>query len=202
VPRAKAKLRATTTDSPLDRDRLVAVAADLADRDGWLQLSLSQVAREVDRHVTSLYGHVDGLDGLRRAVALLALQELGDVLWRAALGRSGADALESLAIAYRDYVRRHPGRSASLLAADPSGDEEMTALQLRSAEPAFATFQSFGLDRAAAVHANRIFAAAVRGFAIAEVNGVYRGDAESANTTFKLLVQLFITGLESGAWPA
>ena len=178
------------------------VAADLADRDGWLALSLSSVAREVDRHVTSLYGHVDGLDGLRRAVTLLALQELGDVLWRAALGRSGADALEAIATAYRDYVRKHPGRSASLLAAHPSGDEEMSALQLRSAEPAYATFRSFGLDQTAAIHAHRIFAATVRGFAVAEANGVYRGDAESANTTFLHLVQLFVTALESGTWPA
>ena len=45
-----------TKTSPryLDRETLVQTAADLADREGWAALTLSQVAREVDRHVTTL----------------------------------------------------------------------------------------------------------------------------------------------------
>ena len=83
------------TSTYLDRDDLIRVAADVADRDGWHNLTMSSVAKEVDRHVTSLYGHVDGLDGLRREVQLLVFDELADALWRAALGRTRDDALSA-----------------------------------------------------------------------------------------------------------
>ena len=68
------------TSTYLDRDDLIRIAADVADRDGWNNLTMSSVAKEVDRHVTSLYGHVDGLEGLRREVQLLVFDELADAL--------------------------------------------------------------------------------------------------------------------------
>jgi AcrR family transcriptional regulator len=61
-----------STGQFLDRDTLVATAADLADKIGWTELTLSKVAEAVDRHVSSLYSHVDGLDALRREIAVLA----------------------------------------------------------------------------------------------------------------------------------
>ena len=84
-------------------------AADLADEIGWNELTLSQVATTVDRHVSSLYTHVDGLDALRREVAVLAVTELADVVWEASVGTGGADALAAIAEAERDFGRAHPG---------------------------------------------------------------------------------------------
>ena len=62
----------------LDRVTLIEAAADLADVVGWNDLTLSRVAEAVDRHVSSLYSHVDGLDALRREVARLANAQLRD----------------------------------------------------------------------------------------------------------------------------
>jgi AcrR family transcriptional regulator len=70
--------RARTAGPYLDKATLVRAAADLADRDGWSRLTLSKAAESVDRHVSSLYTHVDGLDDLRRQIALLAIDELAD----------------------------------------------------------------------------------------------------------------------------
>src|SRR4051812_28390238 len=98
----------------LGRERLVLAPADLADREGWRGPTLPRVAQEVGRHAAPRYSHVDGLDGLRREVTLLALEELGQELWQAALGRSGPDALMSLARAYRAYAQQHPGRHEAL----------------------------------------------------------------------------------------
>ena len=89
TPRAQPVRPPATSGGYLDKATLVRVAADIADRDGWSKLTLSQVAKEVNRHVTSLYAHVDGLDALRREVTMLALEELADEVWQAALGRVG-----------------------------------------------------------------------------------------------------------------
>jgi len=183
----------------LDRDELIRVAADAADRDGWINLTMSGVAKEVDRHVTSLYGHVDGLDGLRRDVRVLALRELGDLCWEAALGRTGDDALTALLDIYRGYMRDHPGRCEALQAVDVR-DPEITRLGLRVAEPFFATLRSYGLDDATAIQAQQIISVAVRGFGVSEASGRF-GDRATADATFAQLRALFLSALGSGRWP-
>jgi AcrR family transcriptional regulator len=183
----------------LDRDELIRVAADIADRDGWLHLTMSSVAKQVNRHVTSLYGHVDGIDGLRREVQRLALTELGDRCWAAALGRSGADALGALLDVYREYTREHPGRSAALFDVDMQ-DEEVLELGRRLAEPFLVTLRSFGVDEDQLLSTQAIISVSVRGFGVAESSGRFARRVE-ADSAFAQMRALFIGALQSGAWP-
>lgn len=183
----------------LDRATLVRVAADVADRDGWADLTLSQVAREVDRHVTSLYAHVAGLDDLRREVTLLALGELSDAVWRAALGHVHDEALESIATVLRRYCEQHPGRTAAIMRTSHAGDPDLVRAAERLAEPTRATLRSFGLDERQVVHAHRVFSATVTGFVQAERNGLYASGG--ADETFRAALDVFVVALGSGRWP-
>lgn len=183
----------------LDRDDLIRAAADVADRDGWIHLTMSSVAKAVHRHVTSLYGHVDGLDGLRREVRLLALAELGNRCWEAALGRSGDDALVALLDVYRQYVRDHPGRSEALQAVDVR-DPDLAAAGRRVAEPFLVTLRTYGLDDRRARQAQQIISASVRGFGISEAAGRF-GSRRAADATFAQLRELFLVALRGGSWP-
>jgi AcrR family transcriptional regulator len=186
----------------LDKATLVRVAADVADRDGWANLTLSQVAKEVNRHVTSLYAHVESLDALRREVALLALEELADEVWQAALGRSGEDALAAIAAVERAYCRKHPGRSTAMFtfAFSRSDDKELRTRGLRLAEPLRATFRSFGLTEDQVTMAHSVFSSALRGLVLAEITDTFAfGDLDR---THEQLIQLFVVALSSGSWPA
>jgi AcrR family transcriptional regulator len=183
----------------MSRSVVVDAAATIADREGFAAVTLSRVARELGCHVTSLYTHVDSVDGLRREVAVLAQQELADQLWRAALGRTEADALRALADVYRSYSHEHPGRSEALRGNERDRDDEWIAGSQRIAEPIRAVLGSFGLDDRAVVHAHRAFSAAVRGFAASEASGMYvTGDVDE---TFRQIVELFVRALSDGTWP-
>jgi AcrR family transcriptional regulator len=182
---------ARTVTRYLDRETLVRTAADLADSDGWSALTLSQVAKEVDRHVSSLYAHVDGLAALRKAVALVSFGELSDLVWRAALGKVKGDALQAIADVYRHFAIDHPGRTASLTAERHRGDPELSAAGLHLAEPVRATLRSFGLTEPQVAVAHQVFSATVVGFARA-------GGGEDE---FHQAVALFVLGLSSGGWP-
>lgn len=183
---------APTAPRFLDREAVVRAAAGLADRDGWSAMTLSQVAKEVDRHVTSLYAHVDSLAGLRRAIALLAIDELSDAVWRAALGKVKGDALRAIAEEYRSYALAHPGRTAAITSEHDSADSELAARGARLAEPVRATFRSFGLDDRRVAVAHHAFSATVDGFVHTR-----RGKAD-----FDQAIALFVLGLSSGEWPA
>jgi len=183
----------------LDKATLVRVAADIADRDGWANLTLSKVAKEVNRHVTSLYAHVNGLDDLRREVTLLALDELADEVWRAALGRAREDALVAIAGVERTYARKHPGRNAAVTTYPRTDDEELRARGLRLAEPIRATFGSFGLDEGQISQAHSVFSSALRGLIFAELTDTFR--FQDIDETHDQLVRLFVVALSTGTWP-
>src|SRR4051794_12744931 len=76
----------------LDRDAVVAAAIEIVDAEGMKALSLARLAQELGVRTPSLYSHVDGQRGLRRALWIATVDELGDVLRTSVLGRSGDDA--------------------------------------------------------------------------------------------------------------
>jgi AcrR family transcriptional regulator len=181
----------TKVATRLDREAVVRSAAELADRAGWSAVTLSQVAKDVDRHVTSLYAHVESVADLKREVGLLALDQLADAVGRAAMGRVRADGLQAIADVYRDYAIAHPGRVGAMVALR-DGDPELTARGLRLAEPIWATFRSYGLAQDQVVLAHRVFSATVTGF-------VGRGGSDE---DLRQAVALFDGALSAGVWPA
>ena len=189
--------RTRSTGPYLDRDTLIAAAAELADTNGWNELTMSKVAEMVNRHVSSLYSHVDDLDALRREVVLLAVTEIGDVVWEASIGRSGADALTAIAHAERNFARLHPGRMAALRAHLGVDASEFRDQALRIAVPIRTVLASFGLNEQQVAIAHRVFSATVRGLV---EPGTPLGTSDD-DIALQATVTLFVTALESGSWP-
>jgi AcrR family transcriptional regulator len=179
---------ATVRSAPVDRATLVSVAADLADRDGWHALTLSEVAKAVGRHPSSMYGHVVSLEDLRREIALASMAELAEKVWRATLGKIGAEALTAIAEQYRDFAKEHPGRTASLSTLSED-DPDFAVQAARLHEPLQATFRSFGLDDDQATVAHRVFGATVDGF------------VRTGGLDIRQVVAVFVTALSTGSWP-
>src|ERR1700712_2520856 len=73
----------------LTRDRVAEEAAVLADQVGLGKLTLAALAGRLGVRQPSLYKHIDSLAGLHRDIAVHAKRELGEVLARASVGRSG-----------------------------------------------------------------------------------------------------------------
>jgi AcrR family transcriptional regulator len=173
----------------VDRATLVEVAADLADRDGWHSLTLSDVAKAVGRHPSSMYAHVESLDDLRHEIALQSTAELSDAVWSAVLGKVGSEALLAIAVTYRDFARDHPGRTASLSWVRED-DPEFTRVAAKLHEPVHVTFRSFGLDDEQTAVAHKVFGATIDGF----VRTVPTEDIAQ-------VVGVFLAALETGHWP-
>jgi AcrR family transcriptional regulator len=199
-PRPAAKPTRTITP-----ERVVAVALDIADKDGLRAVTLGRVARELGCHVTSLYTHIESIDDLFDRMALAATTELADELWSVALGRSGDDAVLAIARVQRAYSGRHPGRVQAMHAIPGGSSPALEVAALRLAEPIRAVLRSHGLDETQVRHAHRIFSAMTRGFVQGEASGAYARSADShsaADATFAHMVDLFLLGLRSGAWPS
>lgn len=171
----------------LTPDRVARVAAEVADRVGFDVLSLSAVAKEVGVSQPALYKHVDGLDGLRRDVAVLAVDELTERIAQARDGLRGRQALQAIADAYRNYGRRHPGRAAAAVRAPRPDDADHVRAGTAAVAQVLAVLADYGLEGSDAIHGVRLFRAALHGFVVLENAGGF-GLPESLDETFARLV--------------
>ena len=186
--------------SRLDRAAVLTAACAIADRDGFDALTLASLAAELDRHSSSLYNHVDGLEGLRRDVTARGLEDLGTRLWRAALGRGGEEGLRAVAQAYRQYAVDHPGCFEAATTWHDRMPRDAASLDLvrPAADAIHAVMASFGLDDTAVVHATRAFTSSLVGF-IRAAGHTFDGPPPQEET-FEALLDLFVRGLTGGAW--
>jgi AcrR family transcriptional regulator len=183
----------------LTPQRVVEEAGAVADAGGLDRLTLAAVAERFGVAIPSLYKHVDGLDGLRRDLAVLAVRELTAALSRAAVGRAGRDALHGIAGAYRVYATAHPGRYAATVRAPAPGDAEHQA----AAEDGLAVFRAvlagYGITGPDAIDAIRGLRAALHGFVALEAAGGF-GLPQSVDASYHRLVDALDAALS--AWPA
>lgn len=89
---------------PLDRDRVVGAAVDLADRDGLDALTMRHLAETLGVTPMALYKHVDNRERLIDAMVDRVVAEIP----RAAPASLWNDALRARILAARSALRRHP----------------------------------------------------------------------------------------------
>ena len=182
----------------LSRTRVVDEAAELADEVGLEGLTLAALAERLGVRQPSLYKHLDSLAGLRRSISLQAKGELGDVLRRAAVGRSGADAITVMAGAYREWALEHPARyTAAQWIAGPE-DEEDTAASLGAIQVISDVLTAYELRGDDAIDAIRAFRSTLHGFVSLEAAGSFGLDRD-LDRSFDRLVRGFVITLTNWA---
>ena len=184
----------------LTRGRVVEAAAELVDEVGLAELTLAALAERLGIRQPSLYKHIDSIAGLHRSIALLAKREIGDVLVRAAVGRSGADAIRAMSHAYRDWALRHPARYQASQVAPVAGDLEDEAVSLAAVQVIADVLVAYRLDGDDAVDAIRGLRAVLHGFVALETSGGFALSA-SVDRSFDRLISGFIAGLDGWTTP-
>lgn len=179
----------------IDAAAVVTAAAELADADGLEAVTVTRLAEKLGVRPPSLYAHVGGLDDVRRRLGTRGNNELATALSHAIEGRSGADALRALAVAYRDYAREHPGTYAALQRSrDLADDDDARAAGDAVVRVALAALRAYGLEGAEAIHAVRLIRIVLHGFVTLEAAGGF-AMALSADETFDRLLALLDLGL-------
>lgn len=112
----------------VSREDVIAAAVRVGDRARLDGLTVAAVAAEVGCRPPSVYHHVDGLDGLVRAVTLVAADHLTEQLELAARDTDGRQRLRALLEAAHRWGVEHPARFDALRRpVDPDADPELAA---------------------------------------------------------------------------
>jgi AcrR family transcriptional regulator len=185
----------------LSKTIVVNAAAELANAEGVEALTLHRLAGVLNIRTPSLYNHVDGLPGLYRELALASAHELGARLGNAAIGKSGSQALMSVAQAYRGFIKECPGLYTAGLRFQhyrAQLDPELTRAEEQVVRVVMAVVASFGLSGDDGLHAVRGLRSVVHGFATLEIGAGF-GLPLDCDESFNRLIRMLIAGLQSGA---
>lgn len=184
----------------LDRSRVVDEAAGLADEAGPDAVTLAALAARLGIRSQSLYAHVDGLDGLRRDLAVLGQRALADRLGQSVMGLSGEGALRALCDAYASFATERPGLYAFSQRA-PGDDAALEATSDAATAPWRAVLTSFGLTKSDVVHFHRALWAALNGFVTLRSAGLMTR-AANPDRSFVVMVDGFVAALTARRRPA
>lgn len=178
----------------LTRDRVAEEAAVMADEVGLSTLTLAALADRLGVRQPSLYKHIDSMAGLQRDIAVHAKRDVREVLARACVGRSGADAISAMSQAYRQWALQHPARYEAANRIPAPGDREDEAVSLAVIQLVADVLTAYQLEGDDAIDAIRAFRSTLHGFISFETAGAFALSAD-INRSFERLVHGFIVAL-------
>lgn len=182
----------------LDKAVILQAAIELADDMGLEQVTLSSLAQRLGIKSPSLYNHIDGMQGLRRELALHGLQLLCDAMTRASVGKAGEKALFSIGIAYVAFVREHPGLYEATQPAPDQVDEELMAESHRIVQLLLDVLDEYQLERGDALHIVRGLRSMLHGFASLELRGGFGLKLDTDESLARML-RTYLSGVERQA---
>jgi AcrR family transcriptional regulator len=185
----------------LNTERVIAAAAAVADETGLDRLTMAAVAKRLGVSLPGLYKHIDGLDGLRRDLAIAGVRDLTAAMTASACGRSGRDALHAIAAAYRSYAALHPALCAASIRAPEPDDAEHLAASDQAVGMLRAALDGYGITGDDVIHAIRCLRVALHGFVSLEAAGGF-GLPQSVDVTFVRLIDSLDATFSHWAEPA
>jgi AcrR family transcriptional regulator len=173
---------------------IVAAAGELADEEGLDAVSLARLAARLRVQAPSLYNHVAGQEGVRRGLAAMAADQMEERLTRAAVGKSGEDAVYAIAAAYRSFAKERPGLYAAMERAPAADESRYQAAAQRILDVIGAALEPFRLSDEDLVDAIRTLRSLVHGFVALEGAGGF-GLKREVDRSFSAALAVYLRGL-------
>jgi AcrR family transcriptional regulator len=179
---------------PITLDRIVAGALELIDRDGLGELSMRNLATELQTGTTTLYRYVAGKDELLVLVADAVLGERETQVRRPVKGIGWREVLEELAHAMRTTLSSHPNLAALFATAVPVGPNS-----LRGRELILSVLRERGFDETLAADVYTALAHLVLASVIQEPMNDFRAGGLGASKS--LTLRAFYRSLPAEQYP-
>jgi AcrR family transcriptional regulator len=173
--------RRTRKRSPLNRDRVLRAALELADEGGIGALTMQAIGRRLGVEAMSLYRHVRNKDDILDGIVDLVFAEIELPADRS----SWRLVLRARSISTRAALRRHPWAITLMETRMAPGPAN-----LRSHDDTLSVVLDAGFTASTATHAYNLVDSYVLGFALQEVNMPFGNAEELAAVGEELLAHL------------
>ncbi|WP_088071650.1 TetR/AcrR family transcriptional regulator [Gottfriedia luciferensis] len=154
----------------LNFNELLRTSIEIVDTEGWEVLTISYLAKKLTIQPPSIYNHVKNLEELKNNIALFGIKQLYDQLRDAIEGKVDEEAIYSLAFAYLDFARNHPGLYKATLSPKTTIVEEYGIVANNILKLIFATLKPYELSEIELIHSVRGLRSILHGFISLENN--------------------------------
>ncbi|MFX3632117.1 MAG: WHG domain-containing protein [Candidatus Pristimantibacillus sp.] len=185
----------------LDLHTILQSAAEIADEKGLNEVTLASLSQKLGIRSPSLYNHVDGLSGLKLKLAFHGLKNLYEKLMRAAVGRSGDEAVLSVGRAYIEFARLHPGLyEATLSSQHGSEDADLNMVSEEIVQLMIDIMQAYNVEKDIAIHMVRGLRSILHGFASLERVGGF-GLPVNLDDSVEMVLRTYLSGFRHSNKP-
>ncbi len=178
----------------LSRDAVITAAIKLANKKGYGELTLGNLARELDIKPPSLYKHVASLEDLQDALGVVAAGALNVALRPTLVMRDPKSAMQGACEIYRDFARQKPGLYGALQPAMARRSEPFQQAAGELLKTIFSLVSALGVQQKNLVHAVRTLRSLLHGFVELEQIGGF-GMPEDIEASFRFEIEVFISGV-------
>ncbi|WP_043932654.1 TetR/AcrR family transcriptional regulator [Bacillus sp. EB01] len=179
----------------LELKTILETAAKIADESGLTEVTLANLAKELNIRPPSLYNHFDGLSGLHENIALYGIKQLYNSLVNEAVGLAGEEAVMNLAKAYVDFVRRHPGLYEATISTPNVMNEEFHEVGNNIVDLTKRVLKAYGMEGESAIHAVRGLRSILHGFSSLEQKGGFGLDLDT-DLSLNVIIKTYLKGID------
>ena len=182
----------------LTLETIVDTAEQMVEEKGYGEFSVRDLAVRLNVKAASLYRYIESIEAVNLEIGTRAAVRLNGELSQAIEGKERSGALEALAYAYRDFVRRNPELYRAILDL-PSLSEsaELREVGKASFQPIRTVVEQYGIPRETGVHFARCFRGALHGFVTLQTDGYFTNRSIRAEKSFQFLIEGYINWLEA-----
>ena len=187
--------RSSQMKTGLDKDKIIEMAANIADEKGLANVTLKVLATELGIKSPSIYKHFSGgLDELNKELMLYGWRSLETEITKAAIGKSKDDAIISICHVYRDFASRHKGLFEAMQWYNMYQSEEHLQATSGTVSILCQVLEAYGLSEEQKVHIVRMLRGFLQGFSTIESHGGY-GNPTPLDDTFDFALKTILNGI-------
>lgn len=181
----------------IDKQKVVQAAVRMVNKKGPEALTINRLAAELGIKPPSLYNHIGGLSDLLVELSIVNARQMGACMADSVIGKSGPDAIRTLARAYRSYIRENAGLYMATLMS--SNNRQTDRAELKKAEDRVvsivqAVLSVYNMSEEDTLHTIRALRSMVHGFTTIEIAGGF-GLSLDRDESFDRLIEMLIHGI-------
>lgn len=175
---------------------IIKVAAKISNRIGLSNLSLKDIAEELNIKSPSLYNHISSLDEIKRMLMIYGWKQIEEEMIDSVIGYAGYDALENMCYSFYQYATENKGVFSAMLWYNKFESIENKNATLKSFEMMFKILRPLSISEDNINHIIRTLRSFLEGFALL-VNNDSFGNPISIEESFKVSLEIIINGIKS-----
>lgn len=172
----------------VSKDYILAKIEKSMAKSSWQDLTLASVAQKVGIKSPSLYHYFQGLEGLKKELALRALKDFSQILEQALASAPGDKKLKAFFEAYREFSKKHPLQFECAQFGVSSKDTELMQNSYKIVQLAIEATGLQKLESKTRIHQIRILRCLLNGFIQLETLGGFQLE-EDIDDTFQVLIK-------------